>query len=161
MNAAAAARAGRSVKGYKLVTRDPETAASRNRHTTLTIPYPRLSTNWEQHALAHFFDNYVSTSASGWQSYLGFLPEYFAKHSDTDCLKDSVLAASMASLANISCIDQLQIRSRELYGRALQSVGTALKNPAEAKTDLVLTSIFLLQKYEARAIHVTKSSDSC
>ncbi|KAL9107148.1 MAG: hypothetical protein Q9227_007928 [Pyrenula ochraceoflavens] len=58
------------------------------------------------------------------------------------------MAASLASLGNISGMEKLQYKSQELYGRALRSINNALRNPEEAKEDSVLTSILVLQKYE-------------
>ncbi|KAF2180525.1 hypothetical protein K469DRAFT_639411 [Zopfia rhizophila CBS 207.26] len=110
--------------------------------------YPPLSTDWEQQAIVHFFDNYCYVPSSDEKRYLDFLPELAAKSPSTSCLRYALIATSMVYMANISSVSQLQIRSRRVYGKALQSLGAALQDPIEARTDQTLTAIVLLQKYE-------------
>jgi len=112
------------------------------------IPSQLLSTKWEDNAVAYFFDNYASAPVGGKKAYLEFLPELFARNSNVQCLKKSLLAISVANLANVSSIEQLRGRSRQLYGQALQSVGIALQGIEEGEIDCLMASIFLLQKYE-------------
>jgi Fungal specific transcription factor domain len=116
---------------------------------TPSLSYSLLSTNWEQQAIAHFFYHYVSYPKNGGQGYLKFLPDLYTKNPDNEYLKHSLLAASMANLGNISCMQQFQINSLRHYGHALQAVSRALQSPLEeAKIDLLLTAIVLFQKYE-------------
>jgi len=118
------------------------------RDYTPNLTYPLLSTVWEQNAVASFFQNYVLEPINGRQGYLDFLPQLYHAAADNHCLRDSTLAVALASFANVSSMQCLSIRSQHHYGRALQSVRVALSTPEQAKTDQVLATIVLLQKFE-------------
>ena len=60
----------------------------------------------------------------------------------------SLLATSLAALANKSGMQQLHTESRIQYGRALQALQISLRDKHIATDDHTLMSIMLLQKYE-------------
>ncbi|KAI0468988.1 hypothetical protein F4859DRAFT_193075 [Xylaria cf. heliscus] len=114
---------------------------------------PRLLTQpterWEMKATAHFLYHYSLAPTKGSPGYLAFLPDLLCKKSGSGYLKSGVLAAGYASLANITGLGHLERTARKHYGETLRSVSIALRNPAEASSDAALTTIVLLQMYEA------------
>jgi hypothetical protein len=129
-------------------------AARANKPTMLaTIPggyspfFIQPSTDWAQFAISRFIYHYVEPpSMHGLPGYLEFLPTML-NSADTS-LQTSLLAASLASLANVSGNEQLRTESRIQYGRALRSLHAALSNKATVAEDHTLLAIVLLQKYE-------------
>ena len=61
---------------------------------------------------------------------------------------EALAAFSMASFANRTSIEHLVFRARRSYGRALFMIHEALSSEVEAKSDSLLTSLFLIGKYE-------------
>lgn len=128
--------------------------ARANKPTTLaTIPggcnpfYIRPSTDWAQFAISRFVYHYVEpSSVYGLPGYLEFLPTML--NSADSSLQTSLLAASLANLANASGMEQLHTESRIQYGRALRSLHAALSDKATATDDHTLLAVLLLQKYE-------------
>ncbi|KAF2712878.1 hypothetical protein K504DRAFT_123351 [Pleomassaria siparia CBS 279.74] len=117
---------------------------------TSSSPLPQLctspSTNWEQHAIVHFIDHFTECPGNGALGYLEFLPEMLMLGSE--CLREAVLAASLANLANISRMRQLESMSHEHYGQALRALRTAMNEKATATADETLTAMYILQKHE-------------
>ena len=73
-------------------------------------------------------------------------------------LQTSLLATSLAALANISGMQQLHTESRIQYGRALRSLQSSLRHKSISTDDHTLVSIMLLQKYEVSGyLSVAKS----
>ncbi|KAI0439991.1 hypothetical protein F4803DRAFT_578173 [Xylaria telfairii] len=114
---------------------------------------PRLLTQptekWEMKAIAHFLYNYSFSPTKESPGYLGFLPDLLRKESSSRYLESGVLAAGYASLANITGLSHLERTAERHYGEVLHSMATVLRNPAEARSDAALTTIVLLQMYEA------------
>lgn len=104
------------------------------------------SVPWEQNAIAHFLDNFTAPAWHGGPGYLESLPDLLK--SPSDCLHEALLAVSLASLGNISCIRRLQTDSKIHYGRALRTLSAALGPSLPAARDDILATIVLLQKYE-------------
>lgn len=114
----------------------------------------RPSVDWDQAAIAYFLQNFVSPVKGDVWGYLKFLPNLLSQHSSVECLRDSLQAVSLVSLANISSMPSLQMRSRQAYGKALASIGVALKRLSHDEHASLLAAIFLLQKFEVR-VHIT------
>lgn len=117
----------------------------------LSLPNPmfvRPSTDWDQAAIAYFFRNYVSSWTEEAWGYLQFLPELYSLNSKLECLRYSLQAISLASLAHVSSVPDLETRSRQAYGKALASTGAALQRLKPSDQACLMTSIFLLSKYE-------------
>lgn len=148
MNTNVLSKAGHSDQKYETVWFRAQPTWNSLSLVMPAIPSQLLSTKWEDNAVAHFFHNYASAPIGGKQAYLEFLPELFARNPNFQCLQKSLLAISVANLANVSSIEQLRGRSRQLYSQALQSVGIALQVMEEGEIDCLMASIFLLQKYE-------------
>lgn len=109
--------------------------------------YIQPSTDWAQYAISRFVYNFVEPpTAGGIPGYLEFLPTML-NSADTG-LQTSLLAASLASLANTLGMEYLHTESRIQYGRALQSVCASLSDASTATEDHVLLAVLLLQKYE-------------
>lgn len=105
------------------------------------------STDWAQFAISRFVYHYVEPpSPYGLPGYLEFLPTML--NSANSSLQTSLLAASLANLANVSGMEQLHTESRVQYGRALRSLHAALSDKATASDDHTLLAVVLLQKYE-------------
>ena len=153
-------KAGRKCPGYPsedgLVFRsmNKSAMARSNKPTTLlTIQnasetfYIQPSTDWAQYAISRFVYNFVEPPTSGGiPGYLEFLPTML--NSADAGLQTSLLAASLASLANISGMQHLLNESRLQYGRALKSVCASLSDKATAIEDHVLLAVLMLQKYD-------------
>jgi hypothetical protein len=107
---------------------------------------PQPSTDWGQYAVNRFLENFVEPPSTAGPGYLEFLPDLVSTGSDS--LQESLLAAAVSNLANISCMRQLEVKSRVHYGRALRALRIAMDNPNTATADDTLASILLLQKYE-------------
>jgi hypothetical protein len=114
------------------------------------FPSPQLliqpSTDWEEYAVVRFIDHFVEAPLNGAPGYLEFLPQMLKLHSS--CLREAVLAAAIANLANVSCMRQLELASREHYGRALRALQVAMEHETTATADDTLTAIYILQKYQ-------------
>ncbi|KAL5383134.1 hypothetical protein DPSP01_006110 [Paraphaeosphaeria sporulosa] len=116
------------------------------------------STDWAQFAISHFVYHYVEPpSEYGLPGYLEFLPTML--NSADSSLQTSLLAASLANLANVSGMEQLHTESRIQYGRALRSLHTALSDKATATDDHTLLAVVLLQKYETITGNVDLEKD--
>ena len=112
-------------------------------------PFSGLSTDWERSAIDYFFANYVIPPAPEVVGHLHFLPEAFTRYSDCECLRNSLLAVAISSLANVSCITTLEHKAAQLYGKALRSISSAVRlGPRDEGNDLVMLSIFLIQNYD-------------
>ncbi|KAI1746833.1 hypothetical protein F4782DRAFT_523121 [Xylaria castorea] len=111
----------------------------------LTQPTER----WEAKAVGHFLYNYSLAPTKYSPGYLGFLSDLLTKEPGSRHLESGVLAAGYASLANITGLGHLKRAAEKHYGETLRSISMALKNPAEASSDALLTAIVLLQMYEA------------
>jgi hypothetical protein len=116
--------------------------------TSLVALSPHPSINWEQQAVAYFFHNYVLEDNYSGGGYLNFLPRLYESAPIKSHLRESTKAVSMACLANISSVHHLTLESQKSYGEALRLVRLALTNETEAKSDQVLTTLILLQKFE-------------
>ena len=149
MNAVAAARSDRIEKRSEPSAETRGKGTTPSHRTKMPAPYTPLSMNWEEVALGHFFDSYIHICAGEEPGYLDFLPDLLTKESGATHLKYSLIATSLASLGNIQRLDRLQYRSQKMYGEALKLINAALKDPVEARKDSTLTSVVLLQKYEA------------
>jgi hypothetical protein len=112
--------------------------------------YITPSTNWEQYAFVRFIDQFTEPQIFAAPGYLDFLPQMLKL--DSECLREAVLAASMANLANISSMRQLEVLSREHYGRALRALQIAMNEETTATADDTLTAIYILQKYEVGSL---------
>ena len=109
----------------------------------------RVPTDWDQQAVCAFFHDYVLYGlGDGRGGYLDFLPELYREQSDTPYFAEALAAVSMASFANRTSMEHLVLRARKSYGRTLSLINKALDDKAEAKSDRLLTSLFLLNKYE-------------
>jgi len=108
----------------------------------------RLPTDWDQQAKHAFFYDYVEGSRNGRGGYLDFLPALYQEQSNKPYFAEALAAVSMASFANRTSIEHLVFRARRSYGRALFMINEALNSEAEAKSDCLLTSLFLIGKYE-------------
>lgn len=105
------------------------------------------STDWAQFAISRFVFHFVEPpSVHGLPGYLEFLPTML--NSADKSLQTSLLAVSMASLANVSGIEALHTEARVQYGRALRSLHSTLLDKSNAGNDHTLLAIVLLQKYE-------------
>jgi hypothetical protein len=109
--------------------------------------YIKPATNWEQYAVARFMTHFVEPpSPDGMPGYLEILPQVFRQSCPSSW--EALLAASLAHLANISGIQQLQHESKVHYCRALRSLRAVLDDLASATADSTLVAILLLQKFE-------------
>lgn len=105
------------------------------------------STDWAQYSISRFVHHFVEPpSPAGLPGYLEFLPAML--NSADKSLQTSLLATSLAALANISGMQQLHTESRIQYGRALRSLQSSLRDKSISTDDHTLVSIMLLQKYE-------------
>ena len=109
----------------------------------------RMSTDWNQQATCAFFHDYILEGVSeGRGGYLNFLPELYRERSETPYFTEALAAVSMANFANRASMEHLVHRARTSYGRALSLINCALDNKAEIKNDCLITSLFLIAKYE-------------
>jgi hypothetical protein len=103
------------------------------------------SEQWEMKAVSHFLHNYSFASTKDSPGYLECLPDLLRENSNCRYLESAVLAAGLASLANITSLGRLEHTAKKRYGEALKSISIALRDPAEARSDAVLGTIVLLQ----------------
>jgi hypothetical protein len=113
--------------------------------------------DWEQHAVAYFFSNYVCAPVAHGSGHLDYLPETFTRDAHVGYFRDSLMAVALSSIANVSVIVSLQHRAAQLYGQALRSINHMLRGACDEKEyELLMLSIFLLQKYEVCRMHIQK-----
>ncbi|KFA53237.1 hypothetical protein S40293_10083 [Stachybotrys chartarum IBT 40293] len=135
-----------SVSSSRAIEHSP--AAERARSPSVVKP----STDWEQHAIAYFLDNFVLKNAQEeTRGYLQFLPGLILTRGNEVCLRDALLAVSMTSLANISSNPTMRLRSAQLYGQALRSTSAALDCHEPGNNIPLLAAILLLQKRDTLA----------
>lgn len=130
------------------VPRASQQSVSERDSRSPSLTHIRLSTNWEERSIAQFFDNYVIVSPAAFPGHLEFLPNLYSTSQDGDVLHESLLAVSMASLANMSTMRSLLHRSRVAYGRTLQLIITGISQADQDGNDRLLAAILLLQYYE-------------
>lgn len=115
---------------------------------------PRLLTQpsemWDTKAISHFLHHYSFAPTKDSPGYLASLPDLLGKTSSGNrYLESAILAAGAASLANITSLGQLNRTAEQHYGETLRTISAALADPKEAISDAVLTTIVVLQMYEA------------
>jgi hypothetical protein len=106
------------------------------------------SIDWLQHAMGYFFKNFVYTPSPDGLGYLQFLPDLLSTHPNNICLRDSLNAVAMTSLANVSSTSILHLKADQLYSIALRSMGTALRACSDEDDAALLAAVFLIQKRE-------------
>ena len=152
----AVAESGNSRDSAVNHTTDPSSATSyatsdagqsANPETGLTMHRP-VPTDWDDHAICRFFNEYTLGTSTKLSGYMDFLPDMYSKIVNAPYLTESIRALSLASLANQQSMPDLAIRGREAYGTALIKVNKALFNEEEARRDEVLATLYLLSKYE-------------
>ncbi|KAI1279458.1 hypothetical protein F5Y07DRAFT_43785 [Xylaria sp. FL0933] len=117
--------------------------------TPLLLTQP--SETWHDRAISYFLHNYSFAPTRDNSGYLGFLPDLLDSNSSAPYLKSAVLAAGSASLANITGFGYLERTAEKQYGETLRSISRVLQDPFEASSDAALTTIVVLQMYEAIA----------
>jgi hypothetical protein len=152
MNESAAAMAGHGTSYYRLEARGDASAHSNSsdQRTSESLTLVRLSSDWEGQALTRFFHDYILLPSTDRRGYLEFLPDLCIQNWQNDGLREALLAASMASFANISNLGQLRTAALRHYGLALPCVRETLNDPGSARSNCFLASIILLQKFEVR-----------
>lgn len=109
----------------------------------------RVAFNWDERAKCAFFYDYVVQGlGTGRDGYLEFLPDLYCEGPNPPYFEAALSAVSLASFANRTSMSHLVLRARTSYGRALSLINEALSDGNEAKSDYLLTSLFLLAKYE-------------
>ncbi|CAH0053826.1 unnamed protein product [Clonostachys solani] len=109
----------------------------------------RPSIDWLQHAMGYFFKNFVHTPSPDGLGYLQFLPDLLSTQPNNICLRDTLNAVAMTSLANVSSTSILHFKADQLYSIALRSMSAALLSCSGEDDAALLAAIFLLQKREA------------
>ncbi|KAK7219674.1 hypothetical protein V2G26_007677 [Clonostachys chloroleuca] len=107
------------------------------------------SIDWLQHAMGYFFKNFVYTPSPDGLGYLQFLPDLLSTQPNNMCLRDSLNAVAMTSLANVSGTSILHFKADQLYSIALRSMGMALRACSDEDDAALLAAVFLIQKREA------------
>ena len=119
-----------------------------------------LATNWDQQAECAFFHDYVFPDlGDGRGGYLEFLGDLCSEQPDTPYLVSTIAAVSMANFANRTGTSSLGVRAQKSYGRALYTINEALNDSVEARSDCLLTSLFLLNIYEQINGDIGKTSE--
>ena len=108
-----------------------------------------MSTDWRISALCRFFRDYVveANEVKVSPGYLNHLPRLYGEGSD-EILTHAVSAVSLASFSNRVRSEELLIKGRKLYGKALLLVKRALSNPKQVTKDGTLAGVFFLNMYE-------------
>ena len=108
-----------------------------------------MSTNWKEPALCRFFFDYVveANEVKVSPGYLSRLPELYGEGND-DILTQAVSAVSLASFSNRVRSEEMLIRARKLYGKALLLVKRAISDPKQVVKDGTLAGVFFLNMYE-------------
>ena len=123
-------------------------SASQSQDETLTLPNSP-SIDWVQCAVSHFFHNFVLLSNNGFPGYFEFLPRLYGADPASPCLRHTVEAIAIASLANVKHMGESHLRkARRSYGSALQQLGLALNDSNKASSPAVLATVGLLWKYD-------------
>ncbi|CAG9993148.1 unnamed protein product [Clonostachys byssicola] len=99
--------------------------------------------------MGYFFKNFVYTPSPDGLGYLQFLPELLSTQPNNICLRDSLNAVAMTSLANVSSTSILHFKADQLYSIALRSMGAALRSCSGEDDAALLAAVFLIQKREA------------
>ncbi|KAH7014225.1 uncharacterized protein B0I36DRAFT_369204 [Microdochium trichocladiopsis] len=120
------------------------------------VPSPAAppATPWEVNAAAFFLKSYIQKPKHGFPGYMSFLPGLLADNFPLPAhhhLHEAVLAAGCASLANVTGLSHLGVAAHRHYGRSLQLLTSALRDPGQACSDVTLSAIVVLQKYEVIA----------
>ena len=118
---------------------------------------PQMATDWGELAVCQFFADFVlpvddTGDGGGYFPYFHFLPSLYERQAADSYLREAVLAVALYRLANQTQIDDLTLRARRCYGKALAQVNKALQNQSEMKSDQVLATLCLLTKYGVRPI---------
>ena len=152
MNERAAAKAGHGVTYYRLEARGEASAQSisDDKRSGQPLTLIQLSSDWEGQALGRFFHDYILLPSTDRRGYLELLPDLCVQNWQNDGLRESLLAASMASFANISNLGQVRTAALRHYGLALQSARETLTDRVLATSNCFLATIILLQKFEVR-----------
>jgi hypothetical protein len=97
-------------------------------------------------AIDCFYNDYVVKQ--GCFPFLDFLPDMYATGNKIACFQQALPAVALASVAQQMHHHDLLLESKRRYGRALRALSSAIQVPKTAKSDEVLTTVFLLGLFE-------------
>jgi hypothetical protein len=156
-------RAGRECPGYRPLNdlvfkpmnsdipehRDRRKKRKATASTKVSVPTPvYVPPNWEDAAMGYFLHHHVLPGDHLMSGHFEWLPEMIGRPSNPAHLTNVLKAVSFSSLGNITSITYLTSHAHQYYITALHQVSAALSDPVQAKSDELLTTICLLQKYE-------------
>lgn len=131
--------------GVSVTSWDIKSSPERNSIT------PAIYPSSEELGINYFFANFVAPQYGLPRGNFQYLHQVAKEDGLDPCLKTSMIATGLASLANISKSARLMSKSRREYTSALQSINAALAPPTDAIKDSTLVSIVILAIFEATA----------
>jgi hypothetical protein len=99
-------------------------------------------------SFAYFFNEYVFNDAPIPTTIYDALPRLFHRASFDNPLRAVVLVLVMACYSNAWGVPEGMMYANLEYGKGLHLVNSALRNPFEAKQDVILLIVMLLGLYE-------------
>lgn len=107
-----------------------------------------LPENAEQHALCHFFTNYVPTTRHPESTFLGYLLPVWREAGSESALSAATSTVALMGLGYAPERNQLIHKARQNYSMAISKLNAAISNPVEARRDETLLSVLLFSLYQ-------------
>ena len=83
--------------------------------------------------------------------FLDYLPDLYGRYSENFGLRQAVLAAAYANIAQKTRRKDLEFEATSFYHDSLQKVKHNISNPRLATSDINMTAVILLGLYEVSA----------
>jgi hypothetical protein len=113
----------------------------------LNMMMPSMGTQWQKTAVDRLFAEYVPQSdLLGWQ----FHPKIYRDALSLKHLKEALYATAFVNQSNQLGLEWLGCETTKSYGRLLRLIPKVLQNPADAKKESTLATVFLVSLYEVR-----------
>ena len=107
-----------------------------------------LPENAEQHALCHFFTEYVRAPRHSESSFLGYLLPVWNEAGSESALSAATSTIALMGLGYAPQRNQLLRRARLRYALAISKLNAAISDPIEARSDETLLSVLLFSLYQ-------------
>ena len=107
-----------------------------------------LPENAEQHALCHFFTNYVPTTKHSESTFLGYLLPVWREAASESALCAATSTVALMGLGYAPERNQLIRKARQNYSMAIFKLNAAISDPVEARRDETLLSVLLFSLYQ-------------
>jgi hypothetical protein len=118
------------------------------------IPISLANTPTETYAIPYFFRNHVlwQRDVDSQRGFLEILAQMYESSRPSSLLHKATYAVALGSMSNALKSRPMRCEARRTYGKALQELGVAIRNPNTAASDELLMAVLLFSLYEVSLV---------